>query len=67
MPEYRVHLTRTILVRKIVHVTAGDEHKARRAALCGDDGHDYCDESAGRRRIVSVEKIASATSLAADC
>ena len=67
MPEYRVHLTRTILVHKIVYVVADDEHKARRAALCGDDGHDYCDESAGRRRILSVERTASATSPAADC
>ena len=66
MPEYRVHLTRTVRVHKIVHVVADDELQASRAALRGDDGEDYCDETAGRRRIVSVEQVAAADLNAAD-
>lgn len=66
MPEYRVHLTRTVRVHKIVHVIADDEHEACRAALRGDDGGDYCDESAGRRRVVSVEQTAVADHPAAE-
>jgi hypothetical protein len=66
MPEYRVHLTRTVRVHKIVHVVADDESEARRAALRGDDGEDYCDESASRRRVVSVEPIAAADLPAAE-
>ena len=66
MPEYRVHLTRTVRVHKIVHVNADNEQEARRAALRGDDGDDYCDESAGRRRVVSVEQIAVADLPAAE-
>lgn len=67
MPEYRVHLTRTVRVHKIVHVVADDESEASRAALRGDDGDDYCDESVGRRRVVSVEQIAAADLPAAEC
>ncbi len=66
MPEYRVHLTRTIRVHKVVYVVADDEHQARRAALRGDDGSDYCDESAGRRRVMRVDVMAPAESPAAD-
>ncbi|MBL6706197.1 MAG: hypothetical protein ISQ06_08800 [Planctomycetaceae bacterium] len=66
MPECRVHLIRTILVHKIAYVVADDEYEARHAALCSDDGHDYCDGSAGWRRLVSVEELAAAESPAAD-
>ena len=66
MPEYRIHLTRTVRVHKIVHVVADDEPQARRAALRGDDGEDYCDESVGRRRIVSVEQVADSDLNAVD-
>ena len=66
MPEYRVHLIRTILVHKIAYVVADDEHEVRRAVLRGDDEHDYCDGSAGRRRVVSVKEFAAAESPAAD-
>jgi hypothetical protein len=67
MPEYRVHLARTVRVHKIVHVVADDEREARLAALRNDDGDDYCDESAGRRRVVSVEPLSVADRTAAEC